>query len=118
MSSEFLKGKVFDDHEQWIKANPDKTLGHLKSRIDEAYEQCLDWPDPDQHVEDTDDIPEPLASELELWDNSDPLCTFECRQANFEEFVMELEELVEEMGAGCKVSTVFEDRLKTSPATA
>lgn len=55
-------------------------------------------------MEDWDDIPEPLESELAEWDNSESFCTFDYRLPNQEDLLSEVEELIEEVGPCFRLS--------------
>lgn len=87
-------------HRKFIASNPKATLKDLRDRLRLAVEQC-EWlveVSDDARIEDWDDIPEPLASELAEWDNSESYCTFDYRLPNQEDVLSEVEELIEEVG--------------------
>jgi len=108
-------GYMLHNHKEWIDDNPDGLLGELRSRIDEALEQCQEIADAedDPHILEYDDIPEPLVYELELWNNDDPCCTFSYRLPNLEELLQDLDDLIESFSEDLNVSQLRSAASKT-----
>jgi hypothetical protein len=88
------------DHSQWMAINYKKTLVDLLSMMKQCLEQCgeMESSTGDALIQDTDDIPEPLASELACYDNSEDDCTFSYRYANIEDEIGRIETIIEGIG--------------------
>lgn len=95
---------VRNKHQLWLEDSPKGTLGELLAWLEEAYEECLTFVSSDDPViEETDDIPPTLADYLSAFDDHDGE-QFSYREANLEEDIQEVEELIEELGKGMRLA--------------
>lgn len=89
------------DRDCWMETNQ-STLGAMVTMLDQCLEQCLELETStgDGLVVDHEaETPEPLASELACWDNSEDDCTFSYRRDNIEEERDRVKTIIEEIGS-------------------
>lgn len=105
-SDEWISQYVAQHNRTFVASNPKGTLKDLRDRLRLAVEQC-EWLaelSDDARIKEWTDIPEPLASELAEWDNSEDDCTFEYRWENLVENTSLVEELIDEVGPRFRLS--------------
>lgn len=92
-----LRDDVAQCHRAWITYNYQGTLGDLLEHLTAAMDECSGW-DEELIVEHQDEVGEELRHELDQWMIEEEE-TFDYRLANLEEYVGEVQELIEALGS-------------------
>jgi hypothetical protein len=105
-TTDFSKAYFRHQFRFWTQQHPDGILGELRSWLEEVHDQCLDFSGSDDPpIEETEDIPYPLFDYLNSWEEHDGE-TFSYREANIEEDIGHVEELIEELGEQARLDSL------------
>jgi hypothetical protein len=112
MSKAKIKVLLQHTHRRWIKSHPNATLNDLKEYLEAVMDEISHF-DPDDTIADyQDDLSEDALEYFCDWgDLADPAmgddepATFEYRQGNLDDDMMNVEEAIEALGGSCRLRT-------------
>jgi putative heme iron utilization protein len=109
-----IKTDIQHTHQRWIKSHPNSTLNDLKEYLEAVMDELLCFCPEDTIADYQDDLSEDALEYLCDWGEGDLAdlvmgddepATFEYRQGNLEEDIMNVEEAIETLGGSYRLRT-------------